>query len=197
GIVAGLILATGAALFFSFGRAGNAQPRRILERQLTASLNDNAVATGSISPDGKYLVYVDRQRNAYLQAIDSGDVRQLPWHDVLATTGWFPDGSHVLLVFGEPASLWKVSVVDNSSRKILDGTIEDAAVSLDGSKIAFATVGETWVAGPNGEDPHQILPGEKGIYSIAWSPSGRRLALYKLDEDYNASIVSCEAAGPA
>ena len=47
----------------------------------------------------------------------------------------------------------------------------------------------------DGEDPQQIFPGEKSIFSIAWSPSGRRLALYKMAEDYNASVVSCDAAG--
>ena len=196
GIAAGLVFAAGAGLFFKFGRPSNAQPRRIVDRQLTANPDDNAVTNGSISPDGKYLVYVDHQQNAYLEAVDSGEVRQLPWHHAIAALGWYPDGGHVLFFFGEPTSLWKVSVVDNSSRKLFDGFVGDAAVSLDGTKIAFTTGLQTWVTGPNGDDPHQVLQGEKNpLYAIAWSPTGRRLAFYKMDDQYNASIVTCDATG--
>ena len=194
-IIGGLVILASLGWFFRFGRH-DVRLGQLLQRQLTATSDEDAVSSGSISRDGKYLVYVDKQQRAYLKAIDSGEVEPLPWRHVMQTFGWFPDGSHVLLQLGKPDSTWKISIVDHSSRKISEANIWHAAISPDGSKIAFIKGKEIWIMGPNGEEPHRILTltGE-GIQWLAWSPTGSRIAFYKLDRSSNASLVTCDQNG--
>ena len=67
--------------------------------QLTANPGDNAVVSGAISPDGRYLAYAD-DRGLLLRLIRSGETHVLALPDEFQTGNleidWFPDGAHLL-----------------------------------------------------------------------------------------------------
>jgi DNA-binding winged helix-turn-helix (wHTH) protein len=202
----------GSAMIWQVLRRGSVRPPRIAERPLTALAEDNSIDSGSLSRDGKYLLYTDALQNAYLQAIDGGEARQLPWQGVLHAFGWFPDNSHVLLQIGDSNSVWKGSVIDHSARMIFSPVLDhsarrifspyvrSAAISPDGSRIALiAKYGqEIWVMGADGEAPRKIADLDGFAYVLAWSPSGRQLAYYMIrpsNSQYRSSIVSTDDQG--
>src|ERR1700694_4280062 len=51
--------------------------RELTQQQLTANSRENAVASGTISPDGKYLAYWD-VKGIHLQLIATGEMRTIP-----------------------------------------------------------------------------------------------------------------------
>jgi len=58
----GLALITGGMYWFESGRGSSIQPLpQIKFRQLTVNSSENPVQSGSISPDGNYLAYLDQQ----------------------------------------------------------------------------------------------------------------------------------------
>jgi serine/threonine protein kinase len=143
--------------------------------QLTTNSSENGVRDGeAISPDGKYLAYVDMKgvRIRQLGSVDSRAVPEPPelegarvdWRIV----GWFPDSTKFLLNSYPPgdeshrswtakgAGIWKVSLLGGAPRKLRDEA-EAFSVSPDGSWIAFGRNRaqfegdrEIWLMGPEG-----------------------------------------------
>jgi len=178
------------------------------EQQITANPPQAPITAAVVSLDGKYVAYADTT-GVYIRHIDTGEVRplQLPKAFDAAPTGWFPDGTHLLLTSagaaqGKP-SLWKVSILGGSPQQLMENASE-AAISPDGSKIAFLrgdAVGslEIWVMGTDGSNLHRIAdaaaPGESiplgygsgsqpltgvRLSAVAWSPDGGQLAYLRL-----------------
>src|SRR3989449_3565116 len=149
--------------------------RELKQQQLTANSRENAVANGTISPDGKYLVYWD-VKGIHLQLIATGEMRTIPQPQMLEGSGaewsigpWFPDGTRFLANASteQHTSIWVVSGFAGAPRKIRhEATVW--SVSPDGSKVVFTTntgsLGdrEVWLMGPNGEQPEQLLAGNDG-----------------------------------
>lgn len=158
--------------------------------QLTANPFETSVLDAAISPDGKYLAFVDSV-GLHLRLIDSGETHRLtlPEQIVPQQVSWFPDGDRLLIAagssFGGATSLWVTSVLGGTPRKLREGG-QLARVSPDGSRIAFlaaetaakVAVAEVWVMGPNGEDAHALFRRSEGdsYWHISWSPDGKRLA---------------------
>jgi serine/threonine protein kinase/Tol biopolymer transport system component len=159
--------------------------QRLSERRITHNTPDNRVLGEAISPDGKYLAYVDTN-GLHLNVIDTGEV-----HDIalpqevqggLWDVTWFPDSQTVLLngtSKDEGFVLWATSVFGGTPHK-LRTFARFAAVSPQGS-IAFVSRGpEIWVMGSNGENPRKVLTSETERFTaVAWSPGGGRLAYIK------------------
>jgi hypothetical protein len=118
-------IAGGAALWRY--RKPSANPPALKLRQLTMNSNDDPVLGGSISPDRKYLAYVDRQ-SIHIKVIATGELQLVPQSDNLKTTNewtvgdWFPDATRFLVNFSppgasgelgsaEPLSAWTVSAL--------------------------------------------------------------------------------------
>ena len=189
-------------------RRANIPPPLAVEQQITANPPQAPINAAVVSLDGKYVAYADTT-GAYIRHIDTGEVRplQLPKGFDAFPTGWFPDGTHLLLTSagaaqGKP-SLWKVSILGGSPQQLMENASE-AAISPDGSKIAFLrgdAVGslEIWVMGTDGTNLHRIAdataPGASiplgygtgsqpltGVHlsAVAWSPDGRQLAYLRL-----------------
>jgi eukaryotic-like serine/threonine-protein kinase len=174
------------------------QKHALVERQLTANPPERTLSNAAMSRDGKYLAYSDfLSKNLYLLAIDSGEIREVPLPAHYDPVGWFPDESH-LLMSGDGGNLWKMSTWDFSLRKLWSGGTSAAAVSPDGSHIAFVKgAGEMWVMGGDGEEPHQILATDPlTLPGLAWSPTGQRLA-YIHTAGAAATIETCNLAGVA
>jgi len=121
----------------------------------------------------------------YMRHIDTGETRalQLPKGFNAAPTGWFPDGTHLLLGTGEAyyghgltgtavtPSVWKVSILGGSPQEFIENASR-AAVSPDGSKIAFLrgdarAPREIWVIGSDASNPHRVVDAAVPEASIA------------------------------
>jgi serine/threonine protein kinase/Tol biopolymer transport system component len=177
--------------------------REVVRRQLTANAPGDQIISSAISRDGKYLAYSDKAWKMYLLQIDGGELRQIPSSD-FAPIGWFPDRNH-LLVYGrgQHSGLWKMSVWDGSSRRLLESFGRFAVLSPDGRQIAYHkawSAAEIWLMGANGEEPHRIAEFNAldSFDSLAWSPSGQRLAYTRRRGTYSKPdvvIETCDLQG--
>ena len=175
---------------------------QIKQRRLTASPEENPVLGAAISPDGKYLAFADRT-GVYLRHIDSGETHSLvfPSGFTPIPAAWYPDGSHLVATWVEgptaPPSLWQVSIMGGSPRKLIDNG-QLPAISPNGSQIAFVKgpkhAEEIWVMEGDGEGPRRLAACRMCTFGVpAWSPDGRGIAYivsqYAPDWKANTSIA--------
>jgi DNA-binding winged helix-turn-helix (wHTH) protein/Tol biopolymer transport system component len=216
-ILAACVLALVAYGALVAWRRANTAPHLAIEQQITANPPEAPINAAVVSLDGKYVAYADTT-GVYIRHIDTGEVRplQLPAGFNAFPTGWFPDGTHLLLTSGGVAqgrpSLWKVSIMGGSPQELMENASE-GAISRDGSKIAFLrgdAVGslEIWVIGTDGSNLHRITDASAaetsvplghgtasqpvtGVHlsAVAWSPDGTRLAYLRRIEGRDRSTL--------
>jgi len=182
-----VILAGLAVGWFIWRRPGT-RPE-LAERQLTANPVEDYVLGAAISPDGKYLAYVD-QTGLYLRLVDSGETHPVPLPVDVAgriwDVRWFPEGGKLLaeLAGTEGIELWVITVLGEAAPQLLYRNGDSPAISADGRLIAFVSgewvkyAREVLVGSPNGETPRKlaVADGEETFTAPAWSPDGRWVA---------------------
>jgi serine/threonine protein kinase len=174
----------------------------VVRRPLTADAPGKQILDATISRDGKYLAYSTTTWKMHLLKIDSGDLRQLPSSD-FTPLDWFPDGTYLLVSGrGQHSGLWKVSIGDGTSRKLLDSFAGGAraTVSPDGSHIAYlnSALTEIWLMEADGREPHRVakFDARDFLASLAWSPGGQRLAYARFQPlKPEAAIETCDVQG--
>jgi serine/threonine protein kinase len=181
---AGIVLTIAALLlgYHSWSKRGKAPRGNLKPRQLTANSAESFIEWALISPDGKYLAYVEKAGGLFLSLIDTGETRVLtPASGDIAPSSWFPDGTQLLALKIWEHSLWKVSVLTGKLTKVRDNVgNETASVSPDGSHIMYwdPTNREVWIMGPNGQGSHRLMVFEPTdeIMTSKWAPTGERIA---------------------
>ncbi len=187
-------------------------------RQLTVNSTENPVANGAISPDGKYLTYVDT-RGLHLKFIDTGETRTVAkpealkdqivkWEDGF----WFPDSTRFVVnlhpgteewnVFNSARnSIWVVSVLGGAPAKLRDHAIA-WDVSPDGSLVSFGTnkgkLGEReiWLMGPDGEQARKFQETDENhaLCCLIWSADSKQY-LYISTNSSGDTVLSRNANG--
>ncbi len=202
-VLAVLALVPGLAWLFHWPRSwflGARQPA--VERQLTHDASENRVVSAAVSPDGRFVAYVD-PLGLHISVIDSGDVHDVQLPDDLRrnlwNVGWFPDGERLIITTFSPdkgAVIWLASIFGGTPRQLESGTNNGVppVVSPDGASIAY--VGrhrhQLWVMESDGSNPHLLISGNTLIFEgVAWSPAGRRLA-YSVQHT-NTGLVNIES----
>ncbi len=169
-------------------------------RQLTSNSSENSVGVGAISPDGKYLAFIDRV-GIHIKLIETGETRIFPQPVQLNTdqeslndiVSWFPDGTRLLANShprGADASewtsqgsgIWIVSLSGGPPQRIIDEAVA-YSISPDGSLISFGKnrnrIGdrEIWVMRPDGEQTRKVFDVDENhsIGGLTWSPDGQRV----------------------
>ncbi len=168
------------------------------QRQLTANSSENAVVSGTISPDGTSLAYADRQ-GLHIKQLESGEVRaisqpselkglELDW-GIVPT--WAPGTTALianLTVPGQQPSIWTVPLTGEAPRKLRDSAFA-YSLSRDGARVAFTPTlerlgssREMWVMKPDGNGAHVLFNAEENSAFIGaeWSPDSQRFA-YNLE----------------
>src|SRR6202007_3100540 len=153
----------------------------------------NAVTSGAISPDGKYLAYADLD-GIHIKLIETGETRTLPQPDEFKgvqvnwgiISSWVRDGTRLLadaIVPGHHSSLWVVPVMGGMPVKLRDDAFA-GSVSRDGSWVAFASEAgrvdfrEMWLMRPDGSQARRLYTADEnnGFTGAEWSPDGQRLS---------------------
>jgi len=198
-----LLLASGAAFWLSRHQSSSIPEMRM--RQLTSNSSENAVSTGAISPDGKYLAYTDR-KGMHIKLVETGEIQDIPQPEALRGervdweigARWFPDATRFLANaaperswLGEHPSIWTVPVLGGAPRKLRDDAHAESVLG-DGSLIAFTTnfdrdgnTREIWVMGPNGEQPRKVYEthDEEGVVGgVMLSGDGQRILYFRSDK---------------
>ena len=214
GIAAAILIATFITVLMKKPKTISVVPE-IRLRQLTVNSSENPVANGAISPDGKYLAYIDT-RGLHLKFIDTGETRTVPkpealkdqsvkWEDGL----WFPDSNRYVVNLhpgteewnSATNSIWVVSVLGGAPTKLRDHAIA-WAVSPDGSLVSFGTnkgkLGEReiWLMGPNGGQARKFQETDENqaICCLIWSADGKQY-LYISTNSSGDTVLSRNVKG--
>lgn len=215
----GLVLIGGAILMVT-----DHQPPSITDlkqQQLTANSSENAVSSGAISPDGKYLVYADLKA-IHLKLLETGETQTVPQPETLRGIrvdwffgSWFPGSGRYLAnasLPGEGLSAWTFSVMGGTPHKLRDNS-RAWSVSPDGSTVALtANPGklsarystswyggfghrEIWLMGPAGEQVRKLCESDENsaFWRVQWSPDGRRVAYLRFRDAPEKLEVSIES----
>jgi eukaryotic-like serine/threonine-protein kinase len=190
------LLVMSVGIFWFMKRQTSSRPGlpELKQRQLTANSSENAVLSGAISPDGKYLAYADMQ-GIHIKEIETGETRNVPQAEELKglqvnwgiVPTWVRDGSRFIAnanIPGQKISVWMVPVTGGPPRKLRDDA-NAASVSRDGSWVEFMTnlasfgYREVWMMRPDGEQARKLYEadGKSGFDGAEWSPDGQRLSL--------------------
>lgn len=167
--------------------------------RVTANPVDDPVRAASISRDGRLLAFSD-ENGFYLRQIDTAETHSigLPEGMMATSISWLPDNAHMVVALSDPnrrSSLWEISALGGSPRKILDDASQPA-VSPDGKSLAYfagAMLRERlYVAGMGGEQPRVVAGNDGDLFGrIAWSPDSRKIAYTtaKLTYGYGAKAA--------
>jgi serine/threonine protein kinase/Tol biopolymer transport system component len=213
-----ILVIAGAILWSGRRRQPEALPQIEL-RQLTTNSWENSVKFGTISPDGRYLGYVDEQ-GMHIKDIASGVTQSVAPPETLKNAiveweccSWFPDSARFLANAhpgGEDestwasttASIWKFSRLGEDPLKLRDQAVF-WSVSPDSSQISFGTnkgkVGEReiWLMGPRGEQAHKLYDaGEKNAICCLYFFGNERVSYIATDESGDTLVARDLSGGP-
>ena len=218
-----LVLATVAVVRFT--KHQSVPPPELKFRQLTFNSAENAVETGAISLDGKYLAYIDK-KGIEIRLLGTGETRTVPEPATLKGVKlywemgpWLPDSTR-FLVNAHPAgsnpqtwssqqtSIWVVSVLGGPPRKLRDEAAA-SAVSPDGSTIAFSTNEgkfgegkfgdrEIWLMGIDGQNPRKLYESDENsaICCLTWFQHGQRVTYGTTDQSGDSQVTRELSGGP-
>jgi eukaryotic-like serine/threonine-protein kinase len=184
-----LMFGTGALLLLlaiGLGWYAWHRPRSNVElkkRQLTTNPFETPVNSAAVSPDGRYLAYAD-DFGVYLKVIDTAEIHTLSSPSGLRAQNlaWFPDGTKLVASgpvgqAGTPEA-WVIPILGGLPQ-LLQENVDAAAVSPDGSQIAFVRGDRhsIWLVGTNGEGLRPLRRGTNAdLFSLpTWFPAGNRL----------------------
>ncbi len=187
-----VVLAAGAGWFLTRGTPAPTPEASAPAFQMRRATTDGAVEEAAISPDGRYLAYIRKEKdNASLrlrQVLTGAEVEVVPASTkLLAAPSFTADGNFLDYVTAEAGetsgAAMRVSVLGGSPRRIADRVLSVRA-SPDGRRLAIhgGTVEERTLsmAGPDGEDPRVVATRRDRDHfdsAPAWSSDGKTVAI--------------------
>ncbi|HEX2995739.1 MAG TPA: hypothetical protein VHP14_13020 [Anaerolineales bacterium] len=174
------------------------------QKVLFLNVETHALTQPIVDADSHFLAWASEGKTAYLRADSLGDpyiVRvsangvqgAVLIHGFTYDLASSPDDGKFVFTFsrglGQGSELWLATHDANVVKPLYSDRynyISFARFSPDGSQIAFIkipdtqtpfTVGELWVIGADGSNPHKLADADAGHgYAANWSPDGKRIA---------------------
>jgi serine/threonine protein kinase/Tol biopolymer transport system component len=204
-----MVILAGLAVAWLSWRHPGTRPQ-LAERQLTANPPEDYVSGAAISPDGKYVTYVD-QTGLYLRSIDSGETHPVTLPAELRSRiwdiRWFPGGGKLVaeVASSEGLDLWVITVLGEAAPRLLYRHGIQPAISPDGRLIAFISGEaenfgkEAWVGSVSGEAARKLVTAEEEqiLWRPAWSPDGHWIAYLRSWKTAQGSSSSAIEVRPA
>jgi eukaryotic-like serine/threonine-protein kinase len=209
-VAATLILGIGTAYFLGRTSPSAAPsddgPRvSITQLQIDQLTTSNSAALPAVSPDGKYVAYVEQSGAAdslrVRQVATGSNVEIVPGQPGVRIVGptVTPDGAfvtYVKIVPPQPPELWEIPFLGGAPRRLLQGIGGRVEYSPDGKQLAFIRsdrvgLAEVVIAGTDGSGarvvaerraPNFFLSAGSGqglfaSFAPSWSPDGKTIAL--------------------
>jgi len=217
------LLIVSASLWFAKRQPPSTQvPLDIRFRQLTLNSAENPVSNGSISPNGKYLTYVDKL-GMHVKDLETGSIQDVAqprdlkkdsvnWE--VNSASWFPDNARFLAnayPASEPteswssrtADIWVFSKTDHAPRKLREHAIA-WGVSRDGALIAFGTNNsrlgerEIWLMDSEGKQARKLFDTEENsaLIGFYWSADDQRGLYFRADASGETLLSRDLQGGP-
>jgi Tol biopolymer transport system component/DNA-binding winged helix-turn-helix (wHTH) protein len=172
------------------------------------------VHSATLSPDGKYFVYAERDGETsrlWLRQTEQGNPLQIiaPSECYILGTTFSPDGQSVYFVIrdkqDQQGALYRVPALGGPQTKLLVGINSPVACSPDGRQLAFIRAdNETResrlvIAASDGSNG-RVLAQRRGMEQFgengpAWSPDGRQIAVVLFTGPTAASEPFCRLVG--
>ena len=216
-----LIVAAGFGAYKLIGsRTSNIDSSRMRISRLTSGGRiGNAVIDGAatISPDGKYVVFVTAESGKqalWVRQVSTSSLVQIatPIAATYFGTTFSPDGELVYFTRVDEqdplGALYQVPVLGGTPRKILVAVTSAITFSPDGKRIAFtryAESGETYLVAANvdGSGEEKLATRKQpqffSPYGLSWSPDGELIACGVLMNSLNspAQLIGVPTRGGA
>ena len=216
------LIAISTFFWFEKRQPSTAVPPNIKFRQLTINSSENPVSTGAISPNGKYLAYVDTQ-GIHVKDIETGatqtvaqlkDLKKDSVNWEIIDADWLPDSTR-FLANAHPANessdawssrttnIWMFSRLNTAPRRLREHAIA-WSVSPDGALISFGTntgkLGEReiWLMDSDGEQARKLFDTDanSSIGGFLWSADGQRGLSLKSDPSGDTLLSRDVHGGP-
>jgi len=202
-----LVLLAISVLVFKHQAPSKAVPPDIRFRQLTINSSDNPVTSGSISPNGNFLAYVDTQ-GIHVKTIDSSETETIVqpaelrkdsvyWE--IVDLAWLPDstrfvanahpaGEAQLAWSSRSTDVWLFSRNNDAPRKLREHAVA-WSVSPNGSFVSFGTHAgrfgerESWLMSSAGSHPRMLFDTDENsaVGGLVWTPDSQRQLYVKTD----------------
>jgi Tol biopolymer transport system component len=197
GALALLVIFAAVGIYKSVGpKAVESVPSALKVTRLTSS---GRVFFPAISPDGKYVAYVQRsateKESLWLRQVSAAsEIQILPEEPGITFAGvtFMPDSEHIVVVKSNQGhgSLWRLPVLGGNAKKLPIENVSPRNVSLspDGKRIAFfrrdanEKGNHIFIANIDGSGEKILLTSQPGMSFTStpvWSPDGKSMAIAK------------------
>lgn len=180
-------------------------------RPLTSTGN---ASLSAVSPDGKYVAYVDddgNDRTLRVKQVATGSDVEIVSPGIIwyADVKFSHDGDYVFYVarpeFDTPGELYQVPTLGGAPRKLFGGIATGVSFSPDGSRVAYLQgpgghMGDSvWVSKLDGSDARQLTseePPEVLFNTPAWLPTTDLLVIIRADaREFKVELVGVPVNG--
>jgi serine/threonine protein kinase len=161
--------------------------------QVSQLTSDGKALYSAISPDGKYVAYVNTEstgKGLMVRQIATGSSVQIipPEKPTVLNPTFSPDSNYIYFLMADNnlSTLYQVPTIGGKVKEFPD-IHSSISFSFDGKQIAYLNDEAVYIANQDGTDAHSFLTpdetGYKRFEEVSWLPDGKNLLLQVLKKE--------------